>query len=86
MTTTERLHRLVDELPERERETAVRVLEGLAALTFAEDPVAHALAAAPDDDEPETDEERAVTDEARAEMRRGDVVPHPELRRRLLGA
>ncbi|MEJ7812312.1 MAG: hypothetical protein WKG32_18015 [Gemmatimonadaceae bacterium] len=84
MTTKERVHRLVDMLPARELETAARVLEGLAALSVS-DPVARALALAPEDDEPETDEERAAVAEARAEMQRGGVIPHADVRRELLG-
>lgn len=82
MTTKERLYRLVDALPERERETAAHVLEGLAALAIT-DPVARALALAPDDDEPETDEERAAVAEARAEFAAGRGISSEQLRRQL---
>ena len=69
MTTKERVHRLVDTLPEEELETAERVLEGLAALALS-DPVARALALAPDDDEPVTEEEAAAIEEGER-----DVMP-----------
>ena len=55
MTSRDRLHKLVDQLPACEVATAARVLEALAANA---DP----LAGAPEDDEPTTTEDRhAVT-------------------------
>jgi hypothetical protein len=60
MTVRERLHRIVDELPEADAKRALRVLE-----RWRDDPVALALAAAPFDDEPETAEERAAVEQAR---------------------
>jgi hypothetical protein len=48
-----------------------------------EDPVLRALAEAPEDDEPETPEERAAVAEARRAGRRGDVLTHAQLRRKL---
>ena len=47
------------------------------------DPFLQALMDAPIDDEPETDEEHAAMAEARAALRRGDVVSDEELRRDL---
>ncbi len=47
------------------------------------DPLLRALALAPEDDEPETEEERAAVAEARAEMRGGTVIPHAHIRREL---
>lgn len=70
MTTKERLHQLVDELPERELSEAERLLNSLRI----DDPVLRALDTAPYDDEPETDEERAAVAEAREALARGDVV------------
>ena len=81
MTAKEKIHELVDALPERELETAVRVLEGLAALALS-DPVAQALAQAPEDDEPVSEEEEAAVAEARAELDRGEFIPHEEVKRR----
>jgi hypothetical protein len=74
MTVRERLHRIVDELPEPDAERALRALE-----RWRDDPVALALAAAPFDDEPETDEERRAIEQARDEVRRGDVVSAEEV-------
>ena len=51
MTTREALYRLVDSIPASQLDDARRRLEPLA------DPVLAALANAPYDDEPETDEE-----------------------------
>jgi hypothetical protein len=47
MTTKERLHKLVDELSEREAEVALVIVE-----RRRDDPLLRALAAAPLDDEP----------------------------------
>lgn len=82
MTTKERLYRLVDALPERERETAARVMEGLASLALV-DPLARALELAPEDDEPETAAERAAVAEARAELAAGRGMSSESLRREL---
>lgn len=77
MTTKERLHRLVDALPEPEAIAAARYLEYLAASA---DPVAAACALAPDDDEPMSDEERAALSD-RAKVSPGDYISIDELRR-----
>ncbi len=68
MTVKERLHHLVDVLPERELETAARVLEALHATA---DPVAWALDNAPLDDEPYTQEEQAAVEEAYEDVASG---------------
>jgi predicted transcriptional regulator len=81
MTVKDRLHRLVDELSEQETHTAERFLEFL---RYSHDPLMRAGLAAPDDDEPETPEEAAAIEEARADMAAGRVLPHEEVRRRLL--
>lgn len=80
MTTKDRLHQLVDRLPETEVGVAERVLE---ALTKACDPVQWSLEHAPIDDEPLTDEERAAIDEGWAAAARGDVLTDEEMARRL---
>ncbi len=64
MTTKERLHKLVEELPESETATATRVLE---ALSIAANP----LARAPVDDEATTDEDRTAIAEGWAQYREG---------------
>jgi len=74
MTARERLHQIVEELPEPDAEQILRAVE-----QWRDDPVSRALAAAPFDDEPETDEERAAVEAARDAMRRGDVVSAAEV-------
>jgi hypothetical protein len=82
MTTKDRLHELVDELPEGEiAAAAVRMLEQLR--DHGSDRLARTLLGAPIDDEPETDEERRLIEEARQELAAGHVVSHADGRRRL---
>ncbi|MSQ27848.1 MAG: hypothetical protein EXR51_06895 [Dehalococcoidia bacterium] len=78
MTTKQRLHELVDRLPEGETGLAERLLEDLL-----EDPVAVALRNAPLDDEPETEEERAAVEEAKAAYRRGEYLTDEDVARAL---
>jgi hypothetical protein len=70
MTLKERLHQLIDELPESELPTAARVLSALKATA---DPVLRALLDAPWDDEPEREDERQAVQGAREELARGEV-------------
>ncbi len=77
MTTKDALYRLIDAIPADELETARRALEPLA------DPVLLALANAPIDDEPETDEERAAVEEAWEAYRRGEWSELCEVRKEL---
>jgi hypothetical protein len=80
MTTRETLHKMVDLLPESEWEAARRVLEeGLAK----HDPVLRAFLNAPEDDEPESEEERAAVEEAYEDLKAGRVVSDEELKREL---
>ncbi len=75
MTAKERLHRLVDLLPEHETSVAERILE---ALSMPADP----RLSLPDpewDDEPETEAERSAVAEGWAALERGDVVRHEDL-------
>jgi hypothetical protein len=81
MVTIERLYRLVEALPEEERDTAARVLEALAGLERAAPLVT--LETAPLRDEPETEEERVAVAQARAELARGEAIPHAQVRREL---
>ena len=78
--TRETLHRLVDELDERDVPTAARVLEALRQTAGEGDAVLWSLENAPLDDEPETEEERAAVAEALAET---ELIPHEELKRQL---
>lgn len=80
MTAKQQLHALVDLLPESELETARRVLEGLRATA---DIAGYSLDDAPLDDEPESEGERAVVAEARADAAAGRVYSHDEVKREL---
>jgi hypothetical protein len=73
MTVQERLHQLVDELPESELHVAERFLAYLR--DVGGDPFLRALALAPEDDEPTTAEEDAAAAEAWAEYQRGEARP-----------
>jgi hypothetical protein len=72
MTRAE-LHRLVDALPDASLETAALLLQR------AQNPVLARLDAAPWDDEPYTDEERAEDDAAFAAYQRGEGTPLEDL-------
>ena len=69
MATKEELHELVDWLPEGLWEKAHKSL--LSELKKA-DPVAYALYTAPEDDEEETEEERAAIEEVYRDIREGE--------------
>jgi hypothetical protein len=77
--TKERLHALVEDLPESAWPAAERILRDLT------DPLLRTLMQAPEDDEPETPEEAAAVQEAYDAIERGEVYSHAEARRRLLG-
>jgi hypothetical protein len=68
--TRETLHELVEELDERDVSTAGRVLGALRDSRREQDPL-YALDNAPEDDEPETPEERTAVEEALREIRDG---------------
>ena len=80
MTIKEDLHRLVDELPEKELPVAKRYLEYLRNMG---DPVLRSFMEAPEDDEEETEEETAMIEEARQEYLRGEARPWEEVREEL---
>ncbi len=81
MTVKERLHRLVDSLPDSEAEVAERVLEALSASTSGGLPAF--LRNAPADNEPYTEQERAAVEEAYESIHRGEVLSDAELKREL---
>ena len=82
LTVKERLHQLIEELPEGQAtEAAERALLHLQKM--GDDPVLRALLNAPLDDEPETDEERVLVAKGLADLERGDVLSDEELRREL---
>ena len=77
--TREHAHDLIDRLPETQLSALVGLLETIV------DPVATALSNAPIDDEPETEEEKQATTEAREWLARrgGKGIPHEDAMRRL---
>jgi hypothetical protein len=83
MVTREELHQIVDWLPE-----GMLAAGGQAFLDFLKqtDPVLYALITAPEDDEPETEEERAAVEEVYREIQEGKGywVSHEEVVRRHL--
>jgi len=81
VTTKERLHRLVDELPDDELQAAERFLEYLR-LT-GRDPFLRALLEAPVDDEPLSTAEEAALAEAEEQLARGEGQRWEEVRQRL---
>ena len=81
MTTKDDLHQLVDELPESAVAEVAQILERWRAGYDAGLPAV--LRDAPWDDEPETDEEHALVQEAYEAVARGEVVPDEELDREL---
>lgn len=82
MTDKERLHSLVEDLPEPEVRAALRFVEYLR--WEAADPVTRALQNAPYDDESVTEEDLAELEAADREQREGQLVSHDEARRTLL--
>lgn len=82
MTTKERLHHLVDDLPESALVDAERLLEGLLP---SEDPLLKAFMEAPEDDEPLTPEEIAAIEEGKSDVARGDVASWEDVEARLFG-
>jgi predicted transcriptional regulator len=77
MTTREKLHRLVDELAEAELAPTLRLVE-----TQRHDPMLQALADAPEDDEPWTDEDEAAVAEGRADLAAGRTISLDEMLRK----
>jgi hypothetical protein len=78
MTDKQRLHQLVESLPDDEVESVIAYVERLEARIH--DPLREALDAAPIDDEPDDDDFDGGLTEARRE-----TLSHDEVRRRFLG-
>lgn len=77
MATKERLHRMVDSLPEEDVPEAEHALERLRLASLR-----RALANAPEDDEPWTEEDERAVQEAEEELRHGaQPIPHEEIMR-----
>ncbi|MDE0060453.1 MAG: hypothetical protein OXI22_13450 [Defluviicoccus sp.] len=75
----QRLHRLIDELPDEQVQAAERYLHSLCRDLH---PVVRAMRSAPIDDEPLTDEDRAAIREGRREIAAGHGIPNERIRRR----
>jgi hypothetical protein len=84
MGSRERLHRLVEELPEQEVPPAERFLEYLR--NVGSDPVVRAFLAAPVDSEPLTPEDRHAIRDAEAEIDRGGGIPWEHAHQLINGA
>jgi hypothetical protein len=80
MASREALHRLIEELPERDMPAVTRFLQALHATA---DPLLTALDAAPPDDEPDDDDFDGGLTEARADAEAGRGITSAELRARL---
>jgi len=78
----ERIHQLVDAMPETELSEIETLLEER---KIQADPFLRALANAPEDDEAVTEEEEIAVRDAYADIAAGRVVSHEEVRRRLFG-
>jgi hypothetical protein len=78
MVTRERVHQLIEELPDSELPVIERFLEERRA-----DPVLRTLAEAPEDDEPLTPEDAAAIAEGVEALKRGETISQDELRRSL---
>jgi hypothetical protein len=78
MTTKERLHRLVDELSEREAGATLPVVE-----RRRDDAMLQALANAPLDDEPTSEAEDRSAREALSAYHRGEVIDAAALKHEL---
>ena len=68
-------HELIDQLPSRQLSAVVGLLEAIL------DPVSRKLAAAPIEDEPETEEERRAAEQSKEWLRQrgGKGIPHEEV-------
>jgi len=76
MTTREKAHQLLDELPESEIEPIVEIMA-----SRSKDPVIAAFRDAPEDDEPWTDEDEAAMAEVRADEAAGvPTIPFEEIK------
>lgn len=76
MTVKDKMHALVDILPEGKLQEAERLLLAL----LADDPLLATLAAALQDEEPETEGERRTVAASWEAFDRGEGIPHEEMR------
>lgn len=73
--TREQLHDILDSVPDERLPDAQAALEPFA------DPVLVAFLRAPEDDEPTTADDVAALEATREAYRRGETIPHEEIRR-----
>jgi predicted transcriptional regulator len=78
MTTREKAHKLLDELPESEIEPVVEFI-----VSRGEDSVIAAFRDAPEDDEPWTEQDEAAAAEGRADIAAGRMFSLEEIKRDL---
>ena len=82
MATREELHHMIDCLPESVLEASRHAF-----LEFLKkgDPVLYSLMTAPEDDEPETEEERVAVEEILDDIKTGraELIPHEQVVKRL---
>lgn len=76
-TTRERLHELLDELPEDMLDDAEAAIAALSV------PPYRPPSEAPEDDEPITDEEEEAIQLGLEEFRRGETIPHDQAMREI---
>ncbi|MBM3934319.1 MAG: hypothetical protein FJ319_08470 [SAR202 cluster bacterium] len=76
MTTRDDAHKILDQIPESEVHTAVRFLEYL---RNSGEPVLASLLNAPEDDEPETFEERKAVEEGKKDFGAGRTYTAKEI-------
>jgi hypothetical protein len=81
MSTRDRLHQLVDALPDRQLPVVQEFIESLHGERSRRLP--RALQNAIEDDEPDTEVERAAADQAWQEYRRGERITADQVRREL---
>jgi len=75
MDEKQHAHELIDQLPSPQLSAVVGLLEAIL------DPVSRKLAAAPIDDEPETEDERRAVEQSKEWLRQrgGKGIPHQEI-------
>jgi hypothetical protein len=79
MSARANAHRLLDSLPDQDMEAVERFLSELTTL----DPLERVLLLAPADDEPETEEERALVEEGLRDICEGRIRSHQDVKRSL---
>ena len=78
-TTREKIHQLIDELQEADLDPVAEIL-----VSRGRRPLLRAIANAPEDDEPWTDEDEAAVAESRAELAAGaPLIPLEQVMREL---